>query len=180
MLRAEKLMLSNCGAGEDSWESLGLQGDPTSQRNQPWIFIGRTNAEAPIFWPSGMKSQVIGKDRVAGKDWRHKEKRAAEDELVRYHHWLNGLNFEHTLGDSEGQGSLAYWYMLSHFSCVDPMDPMDCSLLDSSVRGIFQARILKWASISFSRGSSWLGDWACVSYVSCIGRQFILFYFFYH
>ena len=51
--------------------------------NQPWIFIGRTDAEAPILWPSGMKNQVIGKDPVAGKDWWHKEKGAAEDEMVR-------------------------------------------------------------------------------------------------
>ena len=76
--------------------------------NQPWIFIGRMDAEteAPIHWPPDAKSQLIGKDPDAGKDWRQK-KRAAEDEMVRSHHWLNGHKFEHTLGDDEGQGSLA-------------------------------------------------------------------------
>ena len=53
--------------------------------NQSWIFIGRTDAEAeaPIFWPPDKKNQLIGKDFDAGKDWRQKEKRAAEDEVVR-------------------------------------------------------------------------------------------------
>ena len=56
--------------------------------NQPWILIGRTNAEAeaPILWPSYVKSQLVGKDPDAGKDWRQKEKRAAEDEMVKQHH----------------------------------------------------------------------------------------------
>ena len=58
-------MLLNCGVGEDSWESLGLQGD------QPWIFTERTDteAEAPKLWPPDVKSWVIGKDPDAGKDW---------------------------------------------------------------------------------------------------------------
>ena len=57
--------------------------------NQPWIFIGRTDneAEAPILWPSDVKSWVIGKDPDAGKDWGKKEKRAAEDEMDRWHQW---------------------------------------------------------------------------------------------
>ena len=72
-----------------------------------WIFIGRTDAEAPILWPPDVKSQLIGKDPDAGKDWRQKEKRAVEDEMVGWHHWLNGHESEQTPGDSEGQGSLA-------------------------------------------------------------------------
>ena len=53
--------------------------------NQPWIFIGRTDAEveAPIFWPPDEKSQLIGKDPDAGKDWKQKEKGVAEDEVDR-------------------------------------------------------------------------------------------------
>ena len=56
-----------------------------SKGNQSWIFIGRTDAEAeaPILWPPDVKSRLIGKDPDAGKDWRQKEKRAAEDEMVR-------------------------------------------------------------------------------------------------
>ena len=85
-------MLSNCDTGEDSWESLGLQTrQPVSPKgNQPWIFTEKTNAEIPIFWLPDVKSQVIGKDPDAGKNWGQKEKEAAEDEMVRYHHQLNG------------------------------------------------------------------------------------------
>ena len=76
--------------------------------NQPWIFIGRTDAEAEalILWPSDAKSWLIGKDPGAGKDWRQKEKGEAEDELVREHHRLNGHEFKQTSGDSGGQKSL--------------------------------------------------------------------------
>ena len=76
--------------------------------NQPWIFIGRTDAEAPIFWPPDVKSWPTGKDPDAEKDWRQEEKGVAEDEMVRQHHWLNRHEFEQTLGDGEGQGSLAW------------------------------------------------------------------------
>ena len=79
--------------------------------NQPWIFIGRTDAEAeaPVLWPPDGKSQLIGKDLDAGKDGGQEEKRTTEDEMVGWNHWLNGHEFEQTLGDSEGQGSLACW-----------------------------------------------------------------------
>ena len=76
--------------------------------NQLWLFIRRTaaEAEAPIFWPPDVKSQLIGKISDAGKDWRQEEQGATEDETVGWHHWLSGHEFEQTLGDSEGQGSL--------------------------------------------------------------------------
>ena len=83
----EELMLSNCGAGEDSQESLGQEGDqPVNPKgNQPWTVIGRTDAEAeaPIFWPPDAKSQLMGEDPVVRKDWRQKEKGVAEDGTVR-------------------------------------------------------------------------------------------------
>ena len=65
------MILLNYGTGEDSWESLGLQGDQTR------IFIGRTDAEAetPILWPSDVKSQLVGKGSDAGKDWGWEENR---------------------------------------------------------------------------------------------------------
>ena len=72
-----------------------------------WIFIGRTDAEALIPWPPDAKSQFIGKDPDAGKDWRQEEKGMTGDEMVGWHHWLNGHKFEQTVGDGEGQGSLA-------------------------------------------------------------------------
>ena len=74
--------------------------------NQPWIFIGRTDAEAPILWPPDVKTDPTGKDPDAGKDWRQEEKGVAEDEVVGGHHWLSGHEFEQIPGDSEGQGSL--------------------------------------------------------------------------
>ena len=78
------------------------------QENQPWIFTGRTDAEAeaPILWPPHAKNQLIGKEPDAGKDWRQEEKGMTEDEMVGWHHWLNGHEFEQALGDGEGQGSL--------------------------------------------------------------------------
>ena len=107
-LRTEELMLLSCGVGEDSWESLGLQGNPTSlpKGNQCWTFIGKTDAvgEAPILWPTDAKSQLIGKDPDTEKDWG-REKGATEDEMVGWHHWLNGHEFKQALGDGEGQRS---------------------------------------------------------------------------
>ena len=58
-------------------------------------------------WPRDVKSLLIGKDPEAGKDWRQKKKGVTEDEMVGWHHWLNGHEFEKTPGDGEGQGSLA-------------------------------------------------------------------------
>ena len=58
--------------------------------NQPWIFIGRTDAEALILWAPDEKSQLIGKDPDAGEDWRQEEKGATEDEMVGWHHRLSG------------------------------------------------------------------------------------------
>ena len=64
--------------------------------NHPWIFIGRTDAEAetPILWPPDEKNWLIGKDPDAGKDWKPKEKGMIEDEIVGWYHWLNGHDFE--------------------------------------------------------------------------------------
>ena len=75
--------------------------------NQSWIFIGRTDAEAEalILWPPDAKSQLIGKDPDAGKDWGQEEKRRTEDEMLGWHHWLSGHSLS-KLGDSEGEGSL--------------------------------------------------------------------------
>ena len=76
--------------------------------NQPWIFTGRTDAEAevPRLWAPDAKSRLIRKDPDAGKDEREEEKGTTEDEMVGRHHRLNGHEFEQATGDSEGQGSL--------------------------------------------------------------------------
>ena len=76
--------------------------------NQSWIFIGRTDAEAetPILWPPDWKNWLIGKDSDAGKDWRQGENGMTEDEMVGWHHQLNGHEFEEAPGAGAGQGSL--------------------------------------------------------------------------
>ena len=79
------------------------------KENQPWMFIGRSYAEAegPVLWSPDVKSWLIGKDPNNGKDWGHEEKGATEDEMLGWHYQLKGYEFEQTLGDGEGQGSLA-------------------------------------------------------------------------
>ena len=74
--------------------------------NQSWIFIGRTDtgAEALILWPPDAKNWLIWKDPDAGKDWR--QKKTTEDEMVGWHHWLEGHEFEQAPGVGDGQGSL--------------------------------------------------------------------------
>ena len=150
--------------------------------NQPWIFIGRAGpeAESPI-WPPDGKSWLVGNDPDAEKDWRQEEKRVTEDEMVGWHHWLNGHEFGQIHGDGEGQGGLVccrsqgckvrynlateqqqsalicwkWWKgkVLTAQSCTTLWNPMDCSLPGSSVHGILQARILEWGI--FSMVSSW-------------------------
>ena len=77
--------------------------------DQSWVFIGRTGVEAetPIFWSSDAKSWLIGKDPDAGKDWGQEEKETTEDEMVGWHHRLNGYGFGWTPGVGDGQGGLA-------------------------------------------------------------------------
>ena len=96
--------------------------------NQPRMFTGRTDAEAEalVVWPPDAKSQLIRKDPDAGKEWRQ-EKRATEDEMVVWHHRLNGCEFEQTQGDSEEQRGLvccSSWDLsqtrLSDWTTTDP------------------------------------------------------------
>ena len=76
--------------------------------NQSWIFIGSTDAkaEAPILWPPDAKNWLTGKDPDAGKDWRPEEKVMTENEMVGWHHQLDGHEFEKAPGVGDGQGSL--------------------------------------------------------------------------
>ena len=139
-----------------------------------------------ILKPPDAKSWLIGKGPDAGKIWGQKEKGATEDEMVGWHHQLNGHEFEQTSGDGEGQGSLACcspWgrkesdktEWLNDNQCIcsvvsESSCPMDCSPPGSSLHEIFQARILDCGAISYSRGSSRSRDQTQVSCVSCIGR----------
>ena len=77
-------MLLNWGAGEDPWDALdSKEMKPVNPKgNQPWIFTQRTDTESPILWPPDAKKQLIREDPSAGKGWRQKEKRTAENEMV--------------------------------------------------------------------------------------------------
>ena len=75
--------------------------------NQSWLFIGRTDAEALILWPPDAKNWLIGKDPDAGKDWSQEEKGSTEDEMVGWHHQLDGHEFEQSPGVGDRQGSVA-------------------------------------------------------------------------
>ena len=108
-------MLLNCCVGEDSWESLGVQENPTSPKgNQTWIFFGRTDTEAetPVLWPPDVKNWLLRTDPDTGKDWRQEEKGTTEDEMIGWHHWLNG----HAVAAAK-----------SPQLCLTLSDPMDCS-----------------------------------------------------
>ena len=99
-------MLLNCG--ESPLDCKEIQ--PVHPKgDQSWLFIGRTDVEAetPILWPPDAKSWVIGKDPDAGKDWGQEEKGMTEDEMVGWHHRLNGYGFGWTPGVGDGQGGLA-------------------------------------------------------------------------
>ena len=79
--------------------------------NQPWVFIGSSDveAESPVLWPPDAKNWLTWKYPDAGKDWGQEEKGTTEDQMVGWHHWLNGHGFGWTLGVSDGQGGLACW-----------------------------------------------------------------------
>ena len=80
-----------------------------SEGDQSWDFFGRNDvkAETPVLWPPDAKNWLMGKDHDAGKDWRQEEKGTTEDEMARWHHWLDAHEFEQALGVGDGQGSLA-------------------------------------------------------------------------
>ena len=117
------MMLLNCGVGEDSWESLGLQGNQTSQLERKsvlnmhwtdWWWSWNSNILAP-----DSKSQLMGKDPDAGKDWGQEERGASEDEMVGWHPWLNGHEFYQAPGDTKGQVSLVCCSPRGHKSVHD-------------------------------------------------------------
>ena len=104
----QKIDVLNCGVGEDCWEISKTIKPVPPKGNQLWIFIGGTDAEAeaPIIWPPDVKNWLTGKDPDAGKDWRQEEKGKTDEEMVGWHHQLNGLEFEQAPRVGDGQGSL--------------------------------------------------------------------------
>ena len=102
--------------------------------NRSRIFIGRTDAEAetPILWPPDAKSWLIWKDPDAGKDWGQEEKGTTKGEMVGWHHWLNGHDFEETLGVGDGQGSLACHSPRGHRIGHDWVTELNWSIMNSA------------------------------------------------
>ena len=105
--KAERwIMFLNCGVEKNSWESLGLQGDPTSPSWRRSVLGAhwRTDAEAEalILGPPDVTNWFSGKDPDAGKDWRQEEKGMTEDEMVGWHHQLYGHEFEQAPGVVDG------------------------------------------------------------------------------
>ena len=102
----------NCGFGEDSWESAGLKEiQPVHPKgDQFWVFTGTTDVEAetPILWPPDVKSWLIWKDPAAGKDWGQEEQKT-EDEIVGWHHRLQGHEFGWTLEVFDGLACCSPW-----------------------------------------------------------------------
>ena len=144
-LSADELMLLNCGVGEDSWESLGLQGDPTSPfwRRSTLGFLWKfhAKAETPVLWPSQAKSWLTGRDSDAGRDWEQEEKRTTEDEMAGWHHRLNGHEFELTPGVGDGQGGLACSSPWDHTES-DKTERLNC--LTERVRISLRRRLVVW------------------------------------
>ena len=101
--------------------------------NQPWIFTGRTDAQAPILWPPDAKMWLIRKGPDAGKDWRQ-EKGMTENEMVGWHHRLDGHEFEQAPGVGDGQGSLG---------CCSPWGCKESDMTEWLNNGRLQAEWIK-------------------------------------
>ena len=104
--------------------------------NQSRIFTGRTDAEAetPILWPPEAHNWLIGKEPDAGKDWSQEEKGMTEDEMVGWHHWLNGHEFEQALGVGDGQGSLVCcspWDCRVRYDWVTELNWTECKTVET-------------------------------------------------
>ena len=109
--------------------------------NQTWIFIERTDAEAPILWPPDEKIQLIGKNPDAGKDQGQEEKGTTEDEMVGWHHWFSEHEFVQTPEDCEGQGSLV---------CCSPWGPKVSDTTEWLKNDSYRCRIVSFLKQIFS------------------------------
>ena len=150
----------------------------SSKGNQPWMFIGRTDAEAPILWPLDEKNWLLNKDPDAGKDWRQEEKGRTEDERVEWHHRLNGDEFEQAPGVGDGQGSLACcgsWGRKESDATeqVNSNSPPQHSCLENSMdRGAWWARVhgvaKGWTQLSnhFHYKGCWWASWCSLNKIT--------------
>ena len=145
--------------------------------NQPWILIERINAEVetPIIWPLDVKSQLIGKDPDAGKDWGQEEKGMTEDEIVGWHHWFNGHELGQTLRGDEGQGGLVCCSLWSqrgrHNWATEQQQVLSIIICRWAFpeRTVFSNWLQRWSSSmnhmgiwTFLRWPDWLRGFKCV------------------
>ena len=128
----KELMLLNCSVQKTLESPLDCKEiQPVHPKgDQSWMFIGRADAEAPILGSPDAKSWLVGKDLDVRKDWRQEEKGMTEEEMVGWHHWLDGHEFEPALGAGDGKGSLAY------------CNPWSCKESDTTER-------LKWTELNW-------------------------------
>ena len=160
-LSTEKFMLCNCSVGEDSWESLGLQGDPTSpfwRRSvlsvhwRDWRWSWNSNSLAT--W---CEELTHWKDSDAGRGWGQETKGTTENEMVGWHHWLNGHGFAWTLGVCAGQGGLA---------CYSSWDHKESDTTEQ----------LNWAELKLVQWLNFFWLYATLWTVACQASLFILHY----
>ena len=131
-----------------------------SEGDQSWVFIRRTDVEAetPIFWSPDEKSWLIWKDPDAGKDWGWEEKGLTEDEIVGWHHWLNGHEFELTTQVGNGQGGLVCCSMGSQrvrhdwATELNETEPFRRQMEDSLKREFF---LMNWQLQSVNKKFRW-------------------------
>jgi len=137
--------------------------------NQSWIFIGRTDAEAeaPILWPPDVMSWLIRKDPDAGKDWGQEEKGTIEDEMVGWHHRLNGHEFEQALGDSEVQGNLVCYSLWGHKE-LDTTEWLNKQ--QTSSNGVnWHVYLLRWFAEN-TVSPLWCPCWRCIRWIISWGH----------
>ena len=142
-LSTKELMVLNWGVAKDSWESLGQPGDPTSPSKRKsvlnihwkdWCWTWISSMLAP--WCK----ELIGKDPDSGKDWRQEEKGMIEDEMIGWHHWLDGYEFEQAPGVGDGQGGLA---------CCSPCGHKELDMTEQ----------LNWTGLNHVDGASQMAQW---------------------
>ena len=125
--------------------------------DQSWMFIGRTDVEAEtsILWPPDVKSWLIRKDPDGGKDWEQEEKGTTEDEMVGWHHQLNGHGFGWIPGVGDGQGSLACCgsWGRKESDTTEWMNWTERNSISSRLYMVSSALLFSWMVLEF--GSMW-------------------------
>ena len=126
--------------------------------NQLWVFIGRTDAEAeaPILWPPEAKSWFIRKDLNAGKDWGQEEKGVTEDEIVGWHYWLNGHEFEQTRRWwRRGNRGMLQFLGLQSWTWLSDWTAMHTAYLSL----ILEEASWQWLIVEIDEGMWWAPPW---------------------